>query len=70
MYYRNINAAYDLGVVHDIRIIVWTCGREVKEQVFHSTMPLLLYPQTPPCLPTILLEHKHSNTTSPLPTIR
>ena len=34
MYYRNMNTVYDLGtdVVHEIRIIVWTCGNEYKSE--------------------------------------
>ena len=29
MYYRNINTAHDLGVILEICIVVWTCGRKV-----------------------------------------
>ena len=29
MCYRSINAAYDLGVALEIRIVVWTCGGKV-----------------------------------------
>ena len=29
MYYRNINAAYNLGVFLEICIVVWTCGGKV-----------------------------------------
>ena len=29
MYYRNINATYDLGVILEICTVVWTCGGKV-----------------------------------------
>ena len=30
MYYRSINAAYDLGVILEIHIVVWACGGKVR----------------------------------------
>ena len=72
-----MNAAGDPGAVREIRIIIWTCGREVRmdkgASISLNNAPTCLSPSTSLPLPSLVLleyvEYGHSNTNSPLPTI-